>query len=187
MTLSKEESTLFFKLWLPLLRFSSEAYNLHVDALTNHLGGIDFAAAINVAENIWSDVSIIDEYLSLRKDMTDEEREIISGWKHVIHAPFAIERHLRGGSVFISLEDSRVYLVKGITSSYQEMFGNRPMPVIATASLLPFKGIIITDGLLQVSDVIVGPNYTSGFKDVYMTAKQKKKIIKKLFLLETAP
>lgn len=158
-----------------MLRFSSEAYNLHVDALTNHLGGIDFAAAINVAENIWWDVSIIDEYLSLRKDMTDEEREIISGWKRVIHAPFAIERHLRGGSVFISLEDSRVYLVKGITSSYQEVFGNRPMPVIATASLLPFKGIIITDGLLQVLDVIVGPNYTSGFKDVYMTAKQEKR------------
>ena len=55
------------------------------------------------------------------------------------------------------------------------------MPVIATASLLPFKGIIITDGLLQVSDVIVGPNYTSGFKDVYMTAKQEKKIIKSLY------
>lgn len=178
MTVSQEDVNLFFKLWLPLLRYGSEAFDLHVGHLLKPSGNFDFAAANEVAEAIWSDVSVIDDYLSLRNDLTEAERDIILGWKRAVHGDFAVERHLRGGSIFISLEDNRVYLVKGLASTWQELCEGRPMPVIMTVTLLPFKGIIITDGLFRVSNVTVGPNYRQGFKDTYMAAKQAGTIIK---------
>ena len=74
MILSKQDAALFFELWLPLLRFGSEAYDLHAGKLVKPSGGIDFEAALEVAEAIWKDVSIIDDYLSLSPEMKPEER-----------------------------------------------------------------------------------------------------------------
>lgn len=180
MVLSKQDAALFFKLWLPLLRFGSEAYDLHVGELVKPSGGIDLAAALEVAEAIWKDVSIIDDYLSLRSELSQEEKDIVLNWKHAAHGHFALERHLRGGSIFISLDNNEVYLVKGITSSWQEMFEGQPMPVILTATLLPFKDGIITDGLINGSRVIVGPGIRQEFKDTYMQAKTHGRIRKTL-------
>lgn len=180
MILSKQDAALFFELWLPLLRFGSEAYDLHAGKLVKPSGGIDFEAALEVAEAIWKDVSIIDDYLSLSPEMKPEERDIVLNWKYAIHGRFVLERHLQGGSIFISMEDNEVYLVKGITDSWQEMFEGQPMPVILTATLLPFKGGIITDGLVNVSRVTVGPGIRQGFKDTYMNAKTAGRVRKTL-------
>lgn len=178
MTVSQEDVKLFFKLWIPLLQFASEAFDLHAGHLLKPSGNFDFAAGMKVAEAIWSDVSVIDDYLSWRTDLTEAERDIVLGWKRAVHGHFAVERHLRGGSIFISLDDNRVYLVKGLASTWQELCEGRPMPVIMTATLLPFKGVVITDGLFSVSAVTVGPNYRQGFKETYMAAKQEGRIIK---------
>ena len=178
MTVSQEDVGLFFKLWLPLLRYGSEALDLHAGRLLKPSGSFNYAAANEVAEAIWSDVSVIDDYLSWKTDLTEAERNIVLGWKRTVHGYFAVERHLRGGSIFISLEDNRVYLVKGLASTWQELCEGWPMPVIMTATLLPFKGVIISDGLFALSGVTVGPNYRQGFKDTYMAAKQAGKIIK---------
>lgn len=178
MTVSQEDVKLFFKLWLPLLRYGSEVFDLHVGHLLKPSGSFDFAAGMEVAEAIWSDVSVLDDYLSWRTDLTEAERDIVLGWKRAVRGHFAVERHLRGGSIFISLDDNRVYLVKGLASTWQELCERWPMPVIMTATLLPFKGVVITDGLFSVSAVTVGPNYRQEFKDTYMAAKQAGRIIK---------
>ena len=180
MVLSKQDAELFFKLWLPLLRYGSEAYDLHAGKLVKPSGGIDLYAAMEVAVAIWEDVTIIDEYLFRRTDMNQAERDLVLTWKQAIHGRFALERHLRGGSIFISLDNNEVYLVKGITSSWQEMFDGQPMPVILTTTLLPFKGTIITDGLINAGNIAVGPGIRRDLKDTYMRAKDLGRIVKSL-------
>lgn len=113
MVLSQQDAGLFFKLGLPLLRFGSEAYDLHVGEMVKPSGGIDLAAALEVSEAIWKDVSIIDDYLSLRPELSQEDRDIILNWKHAVHGHFALERHLRGGSIFISLDNNEVVSCQG--------------------------------------------------------------------------
>ncbi len=179
MKLTNEDRSLFFRLWFPLLRYCSATYDLHVDDLMTSSGGFVLTAAKDVADAIWSDVSIIDRYISQQPDINDEERAIVTGWKRVIPGRFVIERHLRGGSIFISLDsDNRVYLVKGLTDSFQEMFEGQPKPILVSTSLLPFKGSIITDGLFKRSRMIIGPNYARGFKEIYMAAKREGRIEK---------
>lgn len=60
------------------------------------------------------------------------------------------------------------------------MFEGQPMPVILTATLLPFKDEIITDGLINGSRVTVGPGIRQELKDTYMNAKNAGRIKKTL-------
>ncbi len=46
--------------------------------------------------------------------MPDEHRKIIESWKRCIRGRFIIERHLKSGSILISMEDEKVYQVGGI-------------------------------------------------------------------------
>jgi hypothetical protein len=91
-----------------------------------------------------------------------------------------MERHLKKGSIFISLENEEVYQVSGIISSWEEMFYGAPMPLIVEATFMPFKDVIISDGLVMPYFVIVGGGMRQMFKDVYLTAKKNGRIHRSL-------
>lgn len=93
---------------------------------------------------------------------------------------FIIERHLKKGSVFIRAEDEEVYLVSGIISSWDEVICGRPLPVVLKAVLIPFKNVIISDGLVVTHNLFFGKNMRSEFKDIYLSAKKNQSIHKSL-------
>ncbi len=103
--------------------------------------------------------------------MSEENRLIVAGWKRRVADKFILERHLRSGSVFISLRTRDVYLVKGIFSSWEEVLCGFPPPVALDAVLIPFKNVIISDGLVSPYNITFGKNYTSSWKETYMSAK----------------
>lgn len=49
--------------------------------------------------------------------MSEEEIDIVVGWKNAVRGTFVVDRHLRKGSVLVSA-DKKVYLVKGILYRY---------------------------------------------------------------------
>lgn len=75
-----------------------------------------------VSDKLCDNLSVIEEYLLGCKEMTEEHREIIDGWKRDARGRFIIERHLKRGSILISMEDETVYQVGGIITSIEEMF-----------------------------------------------------------------
>lgn len=56
------------------------------------------------------------------------------------------------------------------------MLCGRPLPVIMEAVLMPFGNVIISDGLVSVSNVFFGKNLRSEFKDIYLSAKKTRNI-----------
>jgi hypothetical protein len=141
---------------------------------------LDPAEVKKIANKLWSDVTIIDDYLNENPDLPDDHREIIRSWKRRIQGKFMMERHLKKGTIFISLEDEEVYQVSGIISSWEEMFYGAPMPLIVEATFMPFKDVIISDGLVMPYFVIVGGGMRQMFKDVYLTAKKNGRIHRSL-------
>ncbi len=181
MTLSKEDGQLFYKLWLPLLDYVNNKYKV-----VRGLKDIPFASSLNpndvkaIANRIYDELELINEYLDMHDEIPEEHKQIINGWKRCIKGHFVIERHLKRGSMLISESNENVYQVVGIISSLEEMFRYAPMPLMIEATLLPFKDVIITDGLIMPYNVIIGGNMTRMLKDTYMDAKKAGKIIRKI-------
>lgn len=177
MTLSTEDAALFYRLWLPLLDYVNNKYEVN-----KNLGRMAEAKSLEpkevkqVANRLWDDVDIIDDYLSEQADMPEEHRKIVSGWKRCVRGKFIMERHLKKGTIFISMENEEVYQVSGIVSSWEEMFYGAPLPLILEAALIPFRGVIISDGLVMPYQIIIGRTMAAGFKDVYMDAKKAGRI-----------
>ena len=179
MKVKPEDAELFYELFFPLLDYVNE--NFHVTAEKVRFTGesIDPQDAYEVANFLWKRVQIVDDYLNEKK-LPDERREIIYGWKRCIPGTFILERHLKKGSVFISSSMEDVYLVNGIIDSWNEMLHGVPTPVLLQATLLPFRNVIITDGLVSVSQIRFGRNYSADFKETYMTAKRNGSIKSKI-------
>ena len=95
-----------------------------------------------------------------------------------------MERHLKKGTIFISLDNEEMYQVSGIISSWEEMFYGAPMPLVIEATFMPFRDVIISDGLVMPYNILVGGGMKRMLKDAYMAAKRAARYTrrsKKLF------
>jgi len=90
-----------------------------------------------------------------------------------------MERHLKKGTIFIS-EDEKVYQVSGIISSCEEMFFGAPLPLFMKATFIPFRDVIISDGLVIPYNIAIGTNMKKQFQNVYMNAKKNGVVIRSL-------
>ena len=82
-------------------------------------------------------------------------------------------RHLKKGSIFISRDD-QVYVVHGIQDPLEEVIPSYALPQMVEAVLLPFKGMIIYDGLLSGYNVHFGSGIRSNLEShIYCCQKQK--------------
>ena len=179
--LSEEDSSTFFRLFIPLLSAVNLAYGISDDLNEQLLTGRpNYAELLEVAEALWEDTGFLDEYIAqyaARFGLSDEDRRILEGWKHPVSAVFVLERHLSRGSVFIDLETEKTYLVKGLTQTWEEMIPGQKPPFPIRATLLPFHNCIISDGLVSPHRVSFGPGYRESFKQLYLNAKQNRTII----------
>ena len=52
-----------------------------------------------------------------------------------------------------------------------------PLPLLVRAALIPFKDVIITDGLIQRYEFYMGKGIKKILNDAYMQAKWDRKVI----------
>ena len=135
--------------------------------------GVDARDVKTIADYLWSHIEVIEEYLAAAK-LQNEYAQIVAGWKQCKSGRYILERHLKKGSVFISVEDETVYMVKGLFSTWAEMLGESP--VLLDAVLIPFRDSIISDGLVVPYRIYFGKGVREGFKEEYMNAKRNHTI-----------
>lgn len=113
MTLEKQDAELFYQLWFPLLDFVNQKYQVCPGAGTiDRNRGVDAADAKKVANYLWSHTEVLQEYLA-QADLSEELAQIVAGWAQCKPGKYIMERHLKKGTVFISEDDQKVYMVKG--------------------------------------------------------------------------
>jgi len=178
MKLSQEDNNLFYKLMWGLQFYLNQQLqvrpNVHSAQEYVALPMSDKAA---VRDALWKNPKLIDAYLELNPDhLPAEEKEIIRKWKQFIADTFHIFRFLKNYTIFIG-KHSQVYGVMGLNSSLADLFIGWRLPILVDAVLLPFKGQIIYDGLLNPHNIFFGRGIRSELNETYMGAKQNGRII----------
>ncbi len=182
MTLTNNDANLFYETWLPLLEYVNQTYKV-----SSKLSRITQTTNPNVEElmkvvgKLWEDVSVIDTYINVKGNLlTIEQIELLKGWKRFKSGRFVLERHLKSGSIFISVQDTSTYLVSGIVSPWVDMLYQAPLPLLLEVTLIPFKDKIISDGFATPLHLSFGSNMKDVFKQNYLSAKKEKRVIERL-------
>ena len=180
--LDKQDAARFFVCFFPLLDYVNQTYDIYPEIeRVGPTSGLALPQFHVLAQALWDDVQLIDDYLADCPPSADAEtRALIAGWKHAVRGRFILERHLKDGSILIEMDSQSVYLVKGLTNTWEDLMPGWPLPIALEATLLPFRDVIITDGLVQPFDVNFGKGYKEGFKEIYMAAKNNSSIVRSL-------
>ncbi len=181
MKVSQQDADLYFSLMWALQYFVKQRLNLLPDITTIQ----DYADSgpnekLPVRQALFEQRTLIDTFVHENPDGFPEEHlQIIRGWKEALTGDFYIERVLKQYTVFIASDDT-VYAVLGLHSDFDELFHKSQLPRLTKAVLLPFKGRIIYDGLLQGYNVFFGGGIRRNLKEIYMKAKQQGCIVESL-------
>jgi len=180
MQLSQEDASLFFKLMPALQTFANQRLNL-IKGLKDLEGYkiISNEERVELRNAVYETPEIIDDFVRENPfSFSKDELDIVSGWKNSIADSFFIAQLTKKHAIFIHNED--VYAVLALAQPLQDILWGAPLPVYVKTVLLPFKGKIIYDGLLQGHNISFGPGISTSVKNRYRVAKQKGEIIESL-------
>lgn len=180
MLLSPDDARLFFQLMPALQVFGNRRLNIVKNLkVTEQYKKISMEERLHLRDAIYGKPGIIDDFIRENPDgFSKDELEIVAGWKNYIAGDFFIERILKKYAIFI--QDEKVYGVLSLSDPLDYLFEGRPLPVYVKTVLLPFKGKIIYDGLLQSYNVFFGSGISGNLATKYRAAKAQGKIIESL-------
>ncbi|MDF1810568.1 MAG: DnaJ domain-containing protein [Verrucomicrobiales bacterium] len=120
---------------------------------------------------------LIADYLKADPDnLTKAEREIIESWKLAEHGDFFVFRKLKKHMIFLGGKDaSRAFGVLGLTQPVSELVHQLPASVATT--LLPFRNMIVCDGMIVMRQISFGPGIKKSLNESYRLAKETSGII----------
>ena len=154
--LPKTDGKLYFDLWMPLLSFANYARNNggivpRTDILLMDAVGLETnEGKLAAFEYLRTHNDLIDLFLQASPGLPADEREIVAGWKRAKRGKFVLAEYGTDGALLLDMAETAVYRVMGIQSSWGELVRNMREPFVVSATLLPFRKWIITNGLQQI-------------------------------------
>ena len=183
MKLSPEDATLFFKLMWPLQFYVHQQRQILPDVNSvEEYAHCTQEEKLQVRNALYENVGLLDDFVAQNPaQLAADELQIVQSWKRFVSGTFYIERYLKKGTIFVgSGQPSKVYAVLGLTDPIEDVFYGHKPPIAVDAVLLPFKGRIVYDGLMSIYRVYFGSGIRADLKEIYMAAKQNRRIIETL-------
>jgi hypothetical protein len=180
MQLSREDASLFFKLMPALQTFANQQLKI-VEGLRDveDYKTISNGERVELRNAVYDNPKVIDDFVRQNPFLfPQDELEIVSSWRNFIADSFFVVQLTQKHAIFMRDED--VYAVLALAQPLQVVLGEAPLPAYVKTVLLPFKGKIIYDGLLEGHNVFFGPGISTSVKNRYRIAKQKGEIIESL-------
>jgi hypothetical protein len=183
MLLTPQDVELFFRLHRTLMFFVNQ--RLHV--LAEDLASPEQFAAllpevrVKVRDAFVKHTELVSSFLEENPaHLTQEELAIVDSWRHLVAGKFFIFRELKKYTVFLSTDDPPIaYGVLAASDPFEELVGPY-LPVLTETVLLPFKGRIVYDGLLNTYRISFGPGVRRSLNESFKEAKARHGIVTSL-------
>jgi hypothetical protein len=112
--------------------------------------------------------------------LSDDELDTVRTWQHFIHGKFYVFRQLKKYMVFLSTDKQPIaYGVLALSQPFDELVGPY-LPVLTETVLLPFKGLIVYDGLMTSYRISFGPGIRRSLNESFKEAKARHGIVTSL-------
>jgi hypothetical protein len=177
MRLSAEDAQEYYRLMWGLLFFVNQ-HTRHTQNIksVDEFARVEADVKFSVRQYFVEHPEIIDSYVKQNPHQLNQEQlQIVGSWKNFVAGSFFIERFLKKYAIFI--QDNQVYGVVALQDTLEDVLYMNPLPAYVVACLLPFKGQIIYDGLLQIHRLYFGSGIRGDLKEKYLAAKQQQRII----------
>jgi len=186
MNLASEDAQLFFKLFLALLAYTNRQRQVVENVTTvgdiHKLGKAGAAAIMKIRDALYAHPKVLDQFIVENPEhFAPEELNIIANWKHRVSGEFYLMRYLKKYAVFMpSKKSDHLYGVLGLYDPIQVIVRGQPLPVLLKTTLLPFKGQIIYDGLVEPYSVLFGKGIRTDLGAIFKRLKAKEGIVEQL-------
>lgn len=145
---------------------------------------VDINVLLKEVRDYWyKHPELIDQFIFMNdKELSEEQINIVCSWKQHVTGQFICIKYYKKHAIFVHNEKdfpTQYYAALAIVDDFDEMLPLNP-PCILNVGLLPYKDIIIWDGLVQHYPFLIGPNMKQSLNDELQQYKREKKIISKL-------
>jgi len=181
--LSPADAGLFFRLLWALQSYANRRLGL-LPGITSpeQYARVPSEEKLAVRQALWDQPDLLEAFVAGNPArLSPEDLQITQSWQRRVSGNFYILRFLKRQAIFLSAgQDARLYGVLGLYDDLAAVMLGQPLPIMVKAVLLPFKGRIIYDGLLQPYPVTFGSGIRGELNEVYQRAKQQDAIVEAL-------
>ena len=164
---SKKDAELFYKIYFALLEFTNQKYKINNKVKIYNHNGINPFEIVDIVDKFWKNKdTIISEFcLDNHYKFSKEELDITSEFKKGIRDVFIISKYEREYTAF--MEKSKIYMVKGLKDNIDNIIPYNELPYVTVTSIIPFKGNLVYDGMLQGINVKMGCEFDEMVENEY--------------------
>lgn len=162
--ISEEDCELFFKVYFALLEYANKklkATNIKKIYCKKQL---PLDKLIKIRNRLFKDNrDLIDTFIADNcYNFNDEELNIVYEFKKGICDECIIIEHQNDATI-IGFKDNKTYKVKGLRSNIYEV---TPAPAMAEILILPFKDVIVYDGLINLYPIQMSPDALKAIDEI---------------------
>jgi len=180
MILSPQDAELFFKLHRALMFFVNQRLQAVPDrpADPDEFSLLSPETLLKVRDAFLQHTDLIQSFIEENPArLSDEELAIVGSWQHRVHGKFYIFREMQKYMVFLSTAKPTVaYGVLALWQPFEELIGPY-LPIMTETVLLPFKDMIVYDGLMTSYNISFGGGVRRMLNESYKEAKARHGIV----------
>lgn len=158
--LNGKDADLFYKLFFGILDFTNQKYKIKKKFKIYKQEHLNPADLVDIVDKLFDDSKerIIDEFCTTNPyKFNEEELTIVRGFKNGIRGEFILARYEEEYTAIMSTD--KTYMIKGLNSNIDEVIDYDDLPEMVRTTLLPFKGYIVYDGMLNSFGISLGLNF----------------------------
>lgn len=157
--LSKKEAKLFYKIYFGLLEFTNKKYKINSHIKIYNHNGINPYEIRDIVDKYWENKEKITKEFCLDNPykFNQEELSIANEFKKGIRSIFIISKYELEYTAF--MERDRIYMVKGINDNIDNIIPYNELPHIVMTSVIPFKKVLVYDGMLLELSIKMGNEF----------------------------
>ncbi|MEG1597826.1 MAG: hypothetical protein RR359_06105, partial [Bacilli bacterium] len=157
--LSKEDAKLFYKVYFALLEFTNNKYLINKHIKLYNCDGINPYEIKDIIDKFWEnkETIVLEFCMANSYKFSKEELTITTEFRKGIRDIFVVARYELEYTALMYRD--RVYMIKGINDNIDNVITYNQLPCVAITSVIPFKNVLIYDGIFLNMDVKMGNNF----------------------------